>query len=326
MESYKIKNKEDLLSLLSITNNELLNALNNKSNAYIKYKKSSVRGTRIIHSINNEHTIYYLQKKLNNNLFNKFLYPDCVFGFRKNKSYFDFLTPHILTTKKRYYLRLDISNFFDSISILDINEALSYYLDDSIAYDESEEILQTIIDIITLDDKVIQGAITSPAISNLIFRSLDIRIEKYCKKFGIKYTRYADDMLFSAPMSYVHNYKFTNAIKSIIADKNFELNFKKTLKYKNEISLNGYIVGTDIRLSRKKYKTINKIIYNMSLNSFTGFSNRRAMYITKNKLAGYRSYLIQTFRYIDDKNQVMKIEKKIQIIENLICKYCIEHP
>ena len=93
--------------------------------------------------------------------------------------------------------------------------------------------------ITTLNNHAIQGAITSPAISNIIFRSLDIRIEKYCEKIGVHYTRYADDMLFSSESSYIHSYKFTNAIQAIISDKGFYLNRKKTLKCENEISLNG---------------------------------------------------------------------------------------
>ena len=107
-------------------------------------------------------------------------------------------------------------------------------------------------------------------------------------------------MLFSSESSYIHSYKFTNAIQAIISDKGFYLNRKKTLKCENEISLNGYVVGTNIRLSRKKYKSINKIIYTLTTSSFTGFKNNYHQYITRNKLAGYRSFLIQYSRYIQD--------------------------
>lgn len=130
-------------------------------------------------------------------------------------------------------------------------------------------------------------------------------------------------MLFSSESSYIHSYKFTNAIQSIISDKGFYLNRKKTLKYENEISLNGYVVGTNIRLSRKKYKSINKIIYTLTTSSFTGFKNNYHQYITRNKLAGYRSFLIQYSRYIQDENLNKKIQKKIETIQTLILKYCV---
>jgi RNA-directed DNA polymerase len=43
-----------------------------------------------------------------------------------------------------------------------------------------------------------QGAPTSPAISNLVSRKLDRRLAGLAKKKGWKYTRYADDLTFSA--------------------------------------------------------------------------------------------------------------------------------
>lgn len=326
MDSFKIKSKEDFIDMIGITEDVLSDAISNKKVAYSKFNKRKKNGFRDIYAIDKNHKIYQLQKNLNNRFFKNILFPDCVFGFCKCKSYFDFLVPHILNSKKRYYLRLDISDFFGSIDIFDIEESLDYYIDNSISDDESEEICQNIIEIISLDNKIVQGAITSPVVSNLVFRSLDIRIEKYCARLGVKYTRYADDMLFSAETSYVHNYKFTNAIKAIIYDKGFELNLSKTLKYSNEISLSGYVVGTDIRLSRKKYKAINKIIYEMSTASFKGFTNRQKKYYIKNQLAGYRSFLIQTIRYVNDNSKMLKIERKIQTIEHLIRKYCVEYP
>ena len=40
------------------------------------------------------------------------------------------------------------------------------------------------------------GFPSSPVISNIIFRKIDILIQKYCENKKIIYTRYADDMLF----------------------------------------------------------------------------------------------------------------------------------
>ncbi len=42
-----------------------------------------------------------------------------------------------------------------------------------------------------------QGAPTSPAISNLICRTLDKRLNNLAQKLGGDYTRYADDLSFS---------------------------------------------------------------------------------------------------------------------------------
>ena len=324
MEGYKIKSKKQFLDEIVETSEELLNkAVTDKSNAYKKYTKKKASGKRELYAINKSHSLYSIQKKLENTFFINFLFPECVCGFRKRKSYYDFLIPHISNETSTYYLRLDISDFFGSIQIEDIKEALSYYFIEDLSIEDKKWIIASIIDITTLNDKIIQGAITSPTVSNLIFRSLDIRIEKYCKKMGIVYTRYADDMLFSSKSSYVHNYKFKNMIKTIIKDKGFSINNKKTLMYKNEISLNGYVIGCDIRLSRKKLKTINELIYEMEKRNFTGFKSTRKKYICKNLLAGYRAFLIQSISYVNIQN-TQKLKMKIEKIETLILKYCIE--
>ncbi|AGP32968.1 reverse transcriptase family protein [Sorangium cellulosum] len=44
-----------------------------------------------------------------------------------------------------------------------------------------------------------QGACTSPAISNQVARKLDRRLAGMCARAGFVYTRYADDLTFSAP-------------------------------------------------------------------------------------------------------------------------------
>lgn len=46
-------------------------------------------------------------------------------------------------------------------------------------------------------DYLPQGAPTSPAISNLVMRPFDEYMEQWCKKRGIAYSRYCDDMTFS---------------------------------------------------------------------------------------------------------------------------------
>ena len=318
MKNFKIGNKEVLFELLNCSERQVQDAINDKSSCYKRSIVSKKRGIRHIYEINSEHIIYSLQKRINSILSKGLLFPECVCGFRKNRSFFDFLAPHLSVNAKRYYLRLDISNFFDSIQIIDVKEAINYYIANDITKDERSKILDTFIDIVSLNDHIVQGAITSPIISNLVFRSLDIRIERYCKKFNIIYSRYADDMLFSGSVSYIHSYRFINAIKSIIFDKNFKLNHDKTLKYRDQISINGYVVGTDIHLSRKKFKELNAIIYKLNSKKTAIRNNKNNTCNTINKLAGYRSFLILTSRYLSDEQKKQKLENKIRTIEKLI--------
>ncbi len=325
MEGYRINSKEQFLNqILKCSEEELSNHINNKTTAYNKYSKKKKSGTRIIYAVTKTNPIYYHQNDLKSIFFRTFLFPESVCGFRKGKSYYNFLMPHISRTRSRFFLRLDISDFFGSVRIEDLRDALSYYFVNYINDEEKKWVINAIIEIVTVDNKLVQGALTSPMLSNLVFRSLDIRIEKYCKEFGIIYTRYADDMLFSSSSSYVHNYKFQNMIKTIIKDKGFMLNTNKTMMCIDKISINGYVIDSSIRLSRKKFKDLNKIIYDMKKKTFVGFCDRREKYRIKNQLAGYRSFLIDSSRNINDIEYNKRVESKIEQIEHLIMKYCRE--
>lgn len=323
MDGFRIKSKENLLEILEISEEDLKSVINDKSLGYNLYEKKKNGGIRKIYNMDKSHRIYILQNKLHDRFFQNILFPDCVYGFRKHRSYFDFLSPHISNRTPIYYLRLDICNFFDTIRSTDVEKALKYYVSEEVSDEEKTWITNIIIQISTLNGHFVQGAVTSPIISNIVFRSLDIRIEKYCQKLGVIYTRYADDMFFSSESNYIHNRRFIIAIKSIINDKNFTINHKKTLKYKGEISLNGYVIGNDIRLSRKKLHRLNDVIFKLNKKSFKGFGNNMDKMATRDLLAGYRSFLIQSSRYIHTDERLKYIENKIICIEKLINKYCM---
>lgn len=74
-----------------------------------------------------------------------------------------------------------------------------------------------------------QGACTSPAISNQISRKLDRRLTGLAMKLGLIYTRYADDLTFSASKSFNDKVGYLLArIRHIAQDEGFVLNAKKT--------------------------------------------------------------------------------------------------
>lgn len=326
MEGFKIKSKQQFLDeIIKLTEGQLETCLSKKSDSYTTYsKKKKSGGERIIYQIDRSSDVFKSQKNFYENFALNILFPECVYGFRKKKSYFDYLVPHISKTPSRFFLRLDISDYFDSIKAEKIKSVMKYYLDTEIAEDDKTWILNSIAELSTFDGHLIQGAVTSPVLSNLVFRFLDIRIEKYCQKMGIIYSRYADDLLFSSNTSYIHNYKFINLIQQIIKENGFKLNHNKSLKFTKELCLNGYVISQDIRLSRTKLKELNTMIFELNSKSFTGFSNRKKKYIIKNKLAGYRAFLINAMKYSSDADFLKQSSRKIDEIQALICKYCAE--
>ena len=214
-------------------------------------KKNGVRELKCL----KEGDFKHIQQNLKKNFLDELPIPDYVYGFVKSSSYKDFLLPHI---GKMYYVRLDIKDFFPSVKRDLLFQAFKGYfkLDGS----DNDDVLNLFVDIVTLNEELPQGAVTSPVISNIVFRSLDIRIKYYCDKLGITYTRYADDLLFSSTNEQLHSRYFIKKVSKILGDKKFKLNTEKTLKYKEEISLNGFVVGKKVRLSRKRKSDLAQVI------------------------------------------------------------------
>lgn len=70
-----------------------------------------------------------------------------------------------------------------------------------------------------------QGAPTSPHLSNLAFIPIDNELLKLCKRRGITYTRFIDDLTFSSPADFREQIA---EILGIITTKGFKVSYRKT--------------------------------------------------------------------------------------------------
>lgn len=115
---------------------------------------------------------------------------------------------------------------------------------------------------VTLDGVLPQGACTSPAVSNLVMARIDQRITKYCQVFHIRYTRYADDLLFSSSsLDFSSKRWFVRTIKHILSARKLKVNYSKTKYGKGTFSLNGYVISEQgIHLSRNRLSDIRRVI------------------------------------------------------------------
>ena len=320
MNKWKIQSKVNFLELLSVDENELDTILEEKKKAYYNsHYKNKKDGQRLIYSMKPSSKLYLMQKQLQSKFFCNIYFPNCVYGFIKSKCYIDFLTPHCSMFKTKYFLRLDIKNFFYFLSVEDVRECFENYIEQDCKAEEHDYIQKKLIEITTYKEQFVQGAVTSPTISNLVFRKCDIRIEKYCETLNVTYTRYADDLLFSSNKNIIHSSRFIRAIQTIIKDRNFKINTNKTIKAKNEISLGGYVISDHVRFSRKKMKNINKLIYDMNSKSQTQLT-KEEKYTLRNQFAGYRALLIQMYKYTTDDYEKKKLSSKINTIEDIISK------
>jgi hypothetical protein len=245
---------------------------------------------KYFYKIENNSPLLNIHDQINNFLHSNVPINNSATAFRKNLSYLHFFEPH------RYnylFLRLDIKSFFHSIQLEDIKKALTPYvnLKDIPYIDDRKEqtLLDGLLQLVTytipensentdfIGKRILpMGFKTSPTISNIVFRKLDIIIQKFCFEKNIIYTRYADDMLFSASknMSYLHSDNFVNEIRIYLSKFHLNINNKKTIRSKHTLSIKGYTLQYSIhsthsseyiinefRLSNKKLNVINQLIH-----------------------------------------------------------------
>jgi retron-type reverse transcriptase len=136
-----------------------------------------------------------IQYWLLDNVLHKFPIHDAAMAYLKGRSIRDNAEQHAGTA---YLLKLDFKDFFPSIKEPDI----TYYFSRA-AKEFSPEDLQVLVRVLLRLDKGTRnlelsiGAPTSPHISNLLLYDFDSTVAEECAKKGIRYTRYADDMVFS---------------------------------------------------------------------------------------------------------------------------------
>lgn len=140
-------------------------------------------------------------------------------GFAFKKS---IITNSKIHSGQKELLKLDLVDFFTSIKI---NRIIHIF--EQVGY--TREIAFYLASICTYEEYLPQGAPTSPCLSNIVASKLDNRLIKFARKFGLRYTRYADDLTFSGESIPA---KFIEYISDIIISEGFNVNAAKTRLYK----------------------------------------------------------------------------------------------
>ncbi len=110
-----------------------------------------------------------------------------------------------------------------------------------------------------------QGACTSPALSNLVSRNLDNRLNGIALRLGFQYTRYADDLTFSASgdKSELVGYLLAR-LRHICEEEGFRVNGKKTRVQRNHTrqSVTGIVVNDKLSIDRRVIRKLRAILHN----------------------------------------------------------------
>lgn len=145
------------------------------------------------------------------------------YAYVKHRSAKDAVIRH-QRTEHTCYLKLDFSDFFGSCNKETITRSLAQI---PFFTRMSPQTLNDMLHVAMLDDGLPQGTPLSPWLTNQIMLPYDFEITKACNKRAITYTRYADDMLFSANNK-TALYAAIEIVKEAIANTNLRINDNKT--------------------------------------------------------------------------------------------------
>lgn len=109
-----------------------------------------------------------------------------------------------------------------------------------------------------------QGAPTSPTLTNIICQQLDFYLNAVAKRFGLKYSRYADDITFSSMHNvYQKDGDFLKEIQRIISEQRFHIKESKTRLqkqgYRQEVT--GLLVNEKANVQKRYIKQLRMWLY-----------------------------------------------------------------
>ena len=276
----QLASKEDLLRLLNVAKKELygpdfipisLQQLTYYANPTLSKKR--YKSFKIAKKSGGDRTIHAPVPSLKGILRSLNLILQCIFeaphvatGFVPGKSIVDNAAKHV---GRHYVLNVDLKDFFHSFTRNDVKLAFMYEPFD--LREDREPLAFLLASLCThpleVDGKLVpvlpQGSPVSPVLTNILCRKLDRRLTGLAKRYGLIYTRYADDLTFSSQKAVLHSDEFWSEFNRIVHDLGLQLNDKKTrlqgAGYTQEVT--GLLVNEKVNVSRKFIKELRKLLY-----------------------------------------------------------------
>lgn len=206
----------------------------------------------------------YVQRKIANFIYDEIKIKNCVHGFARGK---DIKTNANYHLKRKYILNLDLKDFFDSITVNRVYGVFHGY-----PFNFSEKLASCIAKIATYQGRLTQGSPLSPIISTLVCRRLDNELSAFATKYGLRYSRYADDITFSSVKPIKEFFKENVAtgeivlceeLVDIITRNDFQINGDK-IRYQNKkerMEVTGLIINEKLNLVKKYRNKIRAMLH-----------------------------------------------------------------
>ena len=211
----------------------------------------------------------YIQRGLNLVFQSVFIPHTAAMGFVPHKSVVDNARVH---TGQRLVYNIDLKDFFPSISSGRVYSRLT-----AKPFSLNKEVASIITDLCcyrNAEGKSVlpQGAPTSPTITNMICGQMDRKLTRLAKAYGVKYTRYADDITFSGMGDvFSEDGGFIKSMRHIIVnEEHFVINEAKVRLCHQGMrqEVTGLSVNEKSNVSRRYVKQLRTLIHNWEMNGY----------------------------------------------------------
>jgi retron-type reverse transcriptase len=204
----------------------------------------------------------------------------------------------------RVILKFDLTDFFPTIHyyrVLGLFASLGYYVEDARFHreDAARQVAPTLARLCcyTPDPRawasavLPQGAPSSPALSNLVCRRLDARLEGLARRNGGVYTRYADDLTFSFKQEDVNLGRFRWWVDQVCHQEGFFVNQKKfrVIRSSQRQLVTGIVVNDELRVPREERRRFRAILHNCQRQGWESQARGRLGFA--DYLRGFASYI-----------------------------------
>lgn len=184
---------------------------------------------------------------------------DNTHGFLKERNIVTNALPHV---GKRWVFNIDLKDFFPTIKAHRI-----YGLFTKPPYSLNFNIAEALTHLCTFQGELPAGAPTSPVISNMICRTMDRQLYELARRNNCYYTRYADDLTFSAsqqsfPMEIAvrdgSSWGTGPTLSKVISRAGFTINSSKVRMQERSVqqSVTGVVVNSKANIDRRYIRNI----------------------------------------------------------------------
>jgi RNA-directed DNA polymerase len=184
----QLRSVDDLASLLGVNPRQLRHYSYGKGRRYRRAEIQKRRGgvRRISQPTDG---LKALQAKIALLLSSTYRPRDCVHGFVDARSIATNAAEH---SGRRWVFNVDLEDFFPSINFGRVRGRLMVR-----PFSLPGPVATVIAQLCCWEDELPQGAPSSPVLSNIVSSELDSLLSRVSRRYGCKYTRYADDLTFS---------------------------------------------------------------------------------------------------------------------------------